>query len=401
MKKYQRFFFSGIVFPLLVASQSYADDAAVPAKKPGQSETQQQEKTEASSRMQPVEETNQNAPKAKFRIHSQDTGEAELRNFIGVVTEPIPAALAAQLNPMMKSGQGIGVKFVLPDSPAQKAGIKMFDVLTTYNDKAITSSDVLRKFVMESDKGSRVKFGVIRASKHQIIEVELTQKLFKFRKFSIVPVSPDQKDTDTPPENKSPQSPSQKEGQIASRSTETDPLGRKPPLGLSHIPVTTTSNLSLLYTGNLKDGYTVDINYQDTNDTLQTHQFKGEMKEIHNQVSDMPDHVQSMIKERLNDLQSALKGQPPFRFQIKGHMQGNVRFIRVFLSRGTKDNSIRMVELDHRLGNRPKLNVNQIMANQIFIQELKQLNPTIQEQIRATLQRIRIPTAQVRVDNPI
>ncbi|QDT44663.1 Periplasmic pH-dependent serine endoprotease DegQ precursor [Gimesia alba] len=399
MKKYPWFFFSGIVFSLLVASQSFADELPIQAQKPGQVEPKQKGSAKQPKPMRPANNPNEGAVKGKFRITSRPTGETEQRNFVGIVTEPVPAALAAQLNSMMKAGQGVGVKIVLPNSPAEQAGIKMFDVLTTFNGKAITSSDVLRKFVMESEKESRVKFGVIRASKHQVVEVTLTQKLFRFHKFSVSPVGqkPSQKTNQTQPSKTEPA----QDGPIASRSTETGPLGRKLPLGLSQISASATHNLALLYVGSLKEGYSVEVSYQDDNDTLQTHQFQGNLKEISDQIVDMPDHVQMMINERLKELKMALRGKPTFRFQMKGHMQGNARFVRVFLSRGTKDKSVRMVELDHHIGNRPALNVNQIMGNQIFTKELKQLNPTIQQQIRATLQRIRIPTAQVRVDNPI
>ena len=396
MKKYQWFFFSGIVFSLLVASQSLADEQPVQAKKPGQTERKQKATANPPEQMRPANNPNEGAVKGKFRITSRPTGETEQRNFVGIVTEPVPAALAAQLNSMMKAGQGVGVKIVLPNSPAQQAGIKMFDVLTTFNGKAITSSDVLRKFVMDSEKGSQVQLGVIRASKHQLIEVTLTQKLFRFHKFSVSPVGQKPPKATQPSKTEPVQ-----DGPIASRSTETDPLGRKLPLGLNQISTSTTHNLALLYVGSLKEGYSVEVSYQDDNDTLQTHQFKGNLKEINDQIVDMPDHVQMMIHERLKEMKIALRGKPTFRLQMKGHMQGNARFVRVFLSRGTKDKTVRMVELDHHIGNRPALNVNQIMGNQIFTQELKQLNPTIQQQIRATLQRIRIPTAQVRVDNPI
>ncbi|MCA9015308.1 MAG: PDZ domain-containing protein, partial [Planctomycetaceae bacterium] len=396
---YPWFFFSGVVFSLLAAQQSFADELPLAAQKPGQAEAKPEGATSQPGQLNPANETNSEANKGKFVITSHPTGETEQRNFVGIVTEPLPAALAAQLNTMMKAGQGVGVKLVLPDSPAQQAGIKMFDVLTTFNGKAITSSDVLRKFVMDAEKGSQVKLGIIRASKHQEIEVTLTQKLFKFHKFSITPVGqkPAEASHQQPPSETQPV----KEGPIASRSTETDPLGRKLPLGLSQIPVTSTQNLSLLFVGSLKEGYSVEVSYQDENDTLQTHHFKGNPTEISNQIIDLPNHVQMMINERLKELKMALQGNPPFRFQMKGHLQGNDRFIRVFLSRGTKDKTVRMVELDHHIGNRPTLNVNQILGNQIFTRELKQLNPTIQEQIRATLQRVRIPTAQVRVDNPI
>jgi len=400
--QYRRFFVSGIILSLWAVPLTFADELPLQARKPGQAEPKQKAAPQANSsqpQMNPAQDANTNNPQAKFRVTSRPTGETDLRNFVGIVTEPVPAALAAQLNEMMESGQGVGVKLVLPDSPAQKAGLKMFDVLTTFNGKAITSSDVLRKFVMDAGKSSKVQFGVIRASKHQIIEVTLIQKLYRHYQFSVSPVDQNQ----VPGENTAPppKSPPQQDGPIASRSTDSDPLGRSLPLGLSQIPVTTTHNLCLLFVGSVKGAYSVEVSYQDDSDTLQTHHFKGNPNEIGEQIVDMPDHVQMMINERLKELKMALQGKASFRLQLKPHMQGNDRFIRVFLSRSTKENSVRMVELEHHLGNRPSLNVNQILGNQVFTQELKQLNPMIQEQIRATLQRIRIPTAQVRVDNPI
>ena len=399
MKKQQRWFFlSGVIFSLLVVQLTFADELPLEAKKPGH--TKSKSKSSAQPKLTPAKKKNTNSGTSKkqttFRVTSRPTGETEMRNFVGIVTEPVPAALAAQLNEMVQAGQGVGVKLVLPDSPAQQSGIKMFDVLTTFNGKAITSSDVLRKFVMEADKDSKVKLGVIRASKHQTIEVTLIEKLYRHYQFSVRPVGQNQE----PPKTKNTHSP--QDGPIASRSTESDPLGgRKMPLGLSHIPVSTTHNLSLLFVGSVKDGYSVEVSYQDESDTLQTHHFKGNLNEISEQMIDMPDHVQMMINERLKELKMALRGKASFRLQIKPHMQGNNRFIRVFLSRSTKEKSVRMVELDHHIGNRPSLNVNQILGNQVFTHELKQLSPAIQEKIRATLQRIRIPTAHVRVDNPI
>ena len=165
--------------------------------------------------------------------------------------------------------------------------------------------------------------------------------------------------------------------------------------------MTTTHNLSLLFVGSVKDGYSVEISYQDETDTLQTHCFTGSIEEISEQTIDMPSHVQTMVSERLKELKIALQGKASFRLQIKPHMQGKNRFTRVFLSRTTKERSVRMVELDHHLGNRPTLNVNQILGNQIFTSELKQLTPAIQEQIRAALHRVRIPTIQIHADNPI
>ncbi|MDF1745387.1 MAG: PDZ domain-containing protein [Gimesia sp.] len=389
---------SGVIFSVLTVQQSFADDLPLEARKPGQQKSKPA--TSSQLKMMPANKAIIQNARGKFQVTTRATGETDLRNFVGIVTEPVPAALAAQLNGMMKAGQGVGVKVVLPNTPAHKAGFKTYDVLTTFNGKAITSSDILRKYVIEAGKNSHVKFGVIRASKHEIIEVTLIQKLYRHFKYSVTPLG--KNGAPSVIANKQPATtPIDPNAPFASRSSKSDPVDRDLSLGFSHAPVTTTHNLSLLFIGSVKGGYIVEVNYQDAHDRLQTHQFKGNANEIREQITDMPKHVQMMINERLNDLKMALRGKATFRLQLKGHMQGNSRFIRVFLSRATKDKTVRMVELDHHLGKRPTLNMSQIMGNQIFSNELTKLNPTIQEQIRVNLQRIRIPTAQVRVDNPI
>lgn len=404
MKQCRRFLTSGLIFSLLAGQATFADDQPVSAKKPDQANVKQNKSASVKQVMPAAskEAADSGGAKARFQVTSSPTGEAHLRNFVGIVTEPVEAALAAQLNDMMKEGQGVSVKLVLPDSPARQSGLKMYDVLTTFNGKAITSSDTLRKFVLDSPKGSKVQLGVIRASKQQTIEVTLSQKLYRNYKFTVKPMgntpppeSPEDKKDSTPTTD------SEQEGPIASRSGEKNTKGRELPLGFSHAPVTTTQNLCLLFVGSVKDGYSVKISYQDETDTLQTHEFKGSIDEITEQTIDMPSHVQMMINERLQELKLALQGKASFRLQVKPYMQGKNRFTRVFLSRTTKERTVRMVELDHHLGNRPSLNVNQILGNQVFTSELKQLTPAIQEQIRAALHRVRIPTIQIHADNPI
>ncbi|MFK7778148.1 MAG: PDZ domain-containing protein [Gimesia sp.] len=397
-KQYRWFFASGIICSLMTVQLSFADDLPLQARKPGQAKSTPV--APAKPKMKSTNKTIITNAHGKFRVTARPTGESDLRNFAGIVTEPVPAVLAAHLKALMKSGQGVVVKVVLPKTPAHKAGFKTYDVLTTFNGKAIPSSDTLRKFVIEAEKNSKVTFGVIRASKHQIIEVTLIQKLYRHFQYSVSPLGKNGTPTAIV-KNQNRKKVLDENGPVAARSTKSAPLGRTLPLGLSHAPVTSTHNLSLLFVGSIKNGYSVEVSYQDERDTLQTHQFKGNPKEISDQIIDMPKHVQMMINERLKDLKLALQGKSTFRLQLKGHMQGNTRFIRVFLSRTTKNKTVRMVELDHLLGNRPALNMNQIFGNQIFSNEFTKLNPTIQEQIRVKMQSIRIPSAQVRVDNPI
>jgi len=400
MKKFQWFLLGGLITSLITIQTTFADDEPVQATQPEQS--QPDTPVPGNTSAQEPRPKSPSAQAGKFRVSTKPTGETEMRNFVGVVTEPIPAYLEAQLHDMLASGQGIGVKLVLPNSPAQQAGLKPFDVLTTYNGKAITSSDALRKFVLESDKGEKVELEFIRASRKQKLEVTLTQQLFRYYKFQVQALGQKPKIAQQDRKNPKPAKPrDRKDSPIAARSTETDPIGRKEPLNLSPLPTTATHNLCLLFVGTIKGDYSVEVSYQDETETLQNHHFTGSPREITTQIVDLPENVQMMIHERLKELKLALEGKASFRLQIKPHMQGKDRFIRVLLSRATKEKSVRMVELDHPLGNRPNLNVNQILGNQVFTNELESLTPAIQDQIRATLHRIRIPTIRVQADNPI
>lgn len=398
MKQFQWFFLSGLITSLIAIQTSVADETPLQAPKPGQPQSLQQNPT-----LNPAPSTSTDAagPQGKFRVTTRSTGETEMRNFVGVVTEPIPAYLEAQLHDMLTAGQGIGIKMVVPDSPAQQAGLKPFDVLTSYNGKAITSSDILRKFVLDSDKGETIQLEVIRASRKQTIELTLTQKLFRYYKFQVTPLGQKPQLADNNQKDKPKKPDTGKDAPIAARSTETDPLGRKEPLNFNTPATISTHNLCLLFVGKAKGDYSVEVNYQDETETLQSYHFTGNPREITEQIVDLPENVQLIINERLKELKLALQGQASFRLQIKPHMQGKDRFTRVLLSRATKEKSVRMVELDHPLGNRPNLNVNQILGNQVFTNELEQLTPAIQEQIRTMLHRIRIPTIRVHADSPI
>ncbi|QDU05127.1 Serine protease Do-like HtrB [Gimesia chilikensis] len=398
MKQFQWFLLSGLITSLIAIQTTLADETPLQAPKPGQPQSLQQNPT-----LNPAPPTSPDAagPQGKFRVTTRSTGETEMRNFVGVVTEPIPAYLEAQLHDMLTAGQGIGIKMVVPDSPAQQAGLKPFDVLTSYNGKAITSSDILRKFVLDSDKGETIQLEVIRASRKQTVELTLTQKLFRYYKFQVTPLGQKPQLADNNQKDKPKKTDTGKDAPIAARSTETDPLGRKEPLNFNSPATMSTHNLCLLFVGKAKGDYSVEVNYQDETETLQSYHFTGNPREITEQIVDLPENVQLIINERLKELKLALQGKASFRLQIKPHMQGKDRFTRVLLSRATKEKSVRMVELDHPLGNRPNLNVNQILGNQVFTNELEQLTPAIQEQIRTMLHRIRIPTIRVHADSPI
>jgi hypothetical protein len=94
---------------------------------------------------------------------SRESGGRELR--IGVT--PVPQALDAQL---ALDGDGLLVDHVTKDGPADKAGVKPFDILIAVDDKKIKAPEVLLDAVKASE-GKQLSIKVLRAGKPLTVTV--------------------------------------------------------------------------------------------------------------------------------------------------------------------------------------------------------------------------------------
>ena len=80
--------------------------------------------------------------------------------YLGVVLAPIPEELSAHL----KTAGGALVQKVMPGSPADKAGLKRFDVIASLNGTGARSPDQVRGRIQEAKPGDAVKLGVMRGT---------------------------------------------------------------------------------------------------------------------------------------------------------------------------------------------------------------------------------------------
>lgn len=92
------------------------------------------------------------------------------RNYLGVDLQELNPDLAAyfQTDP----GAGVLVTRVEKDSPAEKAGLKAGDVITSFNGKKTTTPDQLRDGLRELDEGDAAKLTVLRHGKEQQITAQ-------------------------------------------------------------------------------------------------------------------------------------------------------------------------------------------------------------------------------------
>lgn len=110
-------------------------------------------------------------------------GEGDLRPFtmrlpegfgagqfwIGAMCVPVDPALRAQLD--LKDHEGLIVANILPESPAAKAGLKQFDVVTAIDGQSLNSLHQLMQAVHDAGE-KELKLDVIRGGKRETIAVK-------------------------------------------------------------------------------------------------------------------------------------------------------------------------------------------------------------------------------------
>jgi len=95
-----------------------------------------------------------------------------VRGYMGVNIQDITPEMVKSLK-LEKGTKGVIVANILPDGPADKAGIEQGDIISRYDGKKIESVVQLRNLVASTTPGTTVKVGVLRDKK----EIELTIKI--------------------------------------------------------------------------------------------------------------------------------------------------------------------------------------------------------------------------------
>jgi serine protease Do len=85
------------------------------------------------------------------------------RGFLGITFQPVDKATADALD--LPSVQGVLVRTVQPGTPADKAGIKMGDVITQLDGWTITDDQRFRMMVAQAGPGNEVALEIIREGK--------------------------------------------------------------------------------------------------------------------------------------------------------------------------------------------------------------------------------------------
>ena len=111
----------------------------------------------------------ENAPNGFLAPQDGEIAAAPSKYWIGATVEPTPELLVAQLP--INEGEGILLQYVVPDSPAAKAGLQRFDVVVKIDGAPIANASDVAKIVDKTgDKTVKVEF----FRKGKLTETKLT-----------------------------------------------------------------------------------------------------------------------------------------------------------------------------------------------------------------------------------
>ena len=105
---------------------------------------------------------------------------AGMQNYIGVNLQELTSELSEHFG--VKEGRGLLVAKVLEDSPAEKAGLRVGDVIVKADGERVERVNVLQRLIRDKDKGEKISIEYLRDKKKKtvVIEVETEEREFEF-----------------------------------------------------------------------------------------------------------------------------------------------------------------------------------------------------------------------------
>jgi len=100
--------------------------------------------------------------------------KTEKGSYIGIATSPLPQVLREQLK--LPSGSGLVVDRVEPESPAETAGVKAYDVLQKLDDQVLINPHQFGVLVRQLKPDTEAKLAIIRQTQPQTITVKPVMK---------------------------------------------------------------------------------------------------------------------------------------------------------------------------------------------------------------------------------
>lgn len=106
-------------------------------------------------------------------VFSKTSQKIEMVTFLGVSSSTLPEAMSEQLN--LPKGIYLSIDQVSPGSPADRAGVKLYDIFLQIDDQTLVNSNQLKALVRMKSNGDRVNLKILRKGKPILLDVILSE----------------------------------------------------------------------------------------------------------------------------------------------------------------------------------------------------------------------------------
>lgn len=230
------------------------------------------------------DETKSNQDKNSQQVNSQQ----KHRGFLGVMVDELHPAIASHVSDFEFNGQGLIIERVDANSAAAKAGLKVHDILMTYDDQKLFAPEQLMRLVSSDRPGHSVTIGLIRQGKQQKVKVDLGERPAEWDRMH--------------------------EHDWFS-SVSGHPWGHHAHNGLTHaqgMHPAWNSFDSMTLKKLDKDRFHATISYSDKDGKIKKHDYEGTHDEIHKQIESDKDLLPNERGHLLRSLDAEGAGMPMF-----------------------------------------------------------------------------------------
>jgi serine protease Do len=102
-------------------------------------------------------------------------GKAIVRGYLGIWHKELTPELATGLG-LEEDTKGVAISEVIEDSPAEKAGLKSYDVIVEFNGQPVETGNEFVNRVAMLEPGTKVKITVIRDGKQKTFDIRLGKR---------------------------------------------------------------------------------------------------------------------------------------------------------------------------------------------------------------------------------
>jgi len=301
--------------------------------------------------------------------HPAETQTIKSERYLGVVTEPIPEALAAQLKNTLTSGRGLLVKRVLPDSPAAKAGLQPFDVVFQAQGQGVATSAELKAAITSPATIRPLTLQIIRGAKVQTVDI-----LPGERTLSRVIVR--HRDTDTP---------------IGEETVRVNPAGQAD----APSPAYAVS----VQTKNGRD-FRVDVHVGGEDQTTARHKFNGDAAQITERMKSLPEPARRSLARQLALMSADRPTSKTVQFRFRPQREGNRQMLTVTLRKPDVGGAMQSFELQQPMGEMTaSVPLEKLLENTDLAAQLQDLDPAVRARIESTLKTVAMPAGKLKIED--